>query len=811
MDFIGMHSFRLEGEIDEQLCRRACAELRQRLRAGETCRAEDVFHACPALLDHAEFAVEVIYTEFVAREASGYVELPEFWFGRFPQFRERLERLLHVHAQLAAVTPPEVPSKAPHASPARRVAGYEIVQELGRGGMGVVYLARQLQLNRLVAIKMVLAGAHADPVHSNRFIAEARAVARLHHPNIVQIYEVGEHEGCPFLALEYVEGGSLDKQQRGEPLEQRAAARLIETLARAIHHAHENGIVHRDLKPANILLQLASKESTAAKSTSRLAENASKRVAELDTKPDVDSNRSPLGRYTLAATGSRNSHADLVPKITDFGLAKDLADQNGLTRTGAVLGTPSYMAPEQARGGGQEIGPTTDVYSLGAILYELLTGRPPFKGDSAIEILEQVRYQEPPSVTQLQPGTALDLGTITHKCLSKEPWQRYATALALAEDLARYQADEPIRARPVSSLEQLFRWCRRQPAMAGMLAALIVVFLCGFVGVAWKWHDALVESAAKEEALKDEIRERRGKELALEKANANLYFHQVSLAEHEWAGNNVGYAERLLENCPQEMRQWEWNYLWGLCHLGFVRRRDPLASMLFLQFDPDGTCRAISLDPNRTKFWNVNTSAETGIGPFGLRWQGLVLLGRTGNSLAWPQDTGARPRFTMLAVEDRQPRVFNAVTGLMMDTFAPLQGDEQPTALSHDGRKIITQSQSEHLLRLRAARTGEELRRLPFSGKIGQGTMEYSRSWFKEIVFRPDDRQVAIATGGKILIWDLERDRLAAQLSPRHVTSVYALAYRPDGKRLASGGTESSVTLWDTDSWKEERSFVGHT
>jgi hypothetical protein len=302
------------------------------------------------------------------------------------------------------------------------VPGYEILAELGRGGMGVVYQARHIRLNRLVALKMVLHGSHASPADLVRFLAEAEAVAQLQHPHIVQIYETGQQAGLPFFSLEYVQGGTLAQRLQAGPLPPREAARLAETLARAVHHAHQHGVVHRDLKPSNVLLA-----------------------------------------------------EDGTPKITDFGLAKRVTQGSGLTATGAILGTPSYMAPEQA-GGKKDVTLLCDVYALGALLYEMVTGRPPFQAPTPMVTIMQVLTDEPVPPSRLQPGLPRDLETICLKCLQKEPHKRYASAAALADDLARYREDRPIVARPVSRPERAWRWCRRNPVVAGLIAL-------GMVGV----------------------------------------------------------------------------------------------------------------------------------------------------------------------------------------------------------------------------------------------------------------------------------------------------------------------------------------
>jgi hypothetical protein len=358
------------------------------------------------------------------------------------------------------------------------VPGYEILEELGRGGMGVVYKARQLNLRRTVALKIVPGGIHTGPKDLDRFRAEAAAIARLHHPNIVQIYDVGETAGRPYFVLEFVDGGSLAQHLQGRPQPARPAAQLVETLARAIHVAHASGVIHRDLKPANILLE----------------------------GPRV-SGPSPGG-------ASSPTPSFLTPKITDFGVAKcaggagDAPGLRGPTVTGEVLGTPGYMAPEQAMVPRQPVGPPADIYALGAILYELLTGRPPFTGETPLATVVQVLHSEPVSVTSLQPRVPRELETICHKCLRKEPRQRYASALELAEDLQRFLGGEPIRARPVGAVEKLWRWARRRPVPAGLVAAGLLAPAVALVTLsllsARLVRSSALESAAQQAELLEE-------------------------------------------------------------------------------------------------------------------------------------------------------------------------------------------------------------------------------------------------------------------------------------------------------------------
>ncbi len=338
---------------------------------------------------------------------------------------ERLDRLLYA--------PRSVPEEALNQFVQSIVSDYEILQPLGHGAMGLVFKARQLSLKRTVALKLIplVACTRADQLA--RFRQEAEALARLQHPNVVQVYDLGESGGWPYIAFEYVEGGNLKDKLGGMPQPPREAAQLVATLAQAVHYAHQRGVLHRDLKPANIL---------------------------------------------LTARG--------VPKISDFGLAKQLDAEHHHTDTGQLLGTPSYMAPEQAEGRRRDIGPALDVYALGAILYELLTGRPPFKGTTKLETLELVRTEEPVPPRQLQPRLPRDLETICLKCLRKEAGKRYASAAALGQDLERFLAGEPIQARPVRLAEKLIKWVRRRPAKAALIVAGLL--LAGMLIGAYVWQ-----------------------------------------------------------------------------------------------------------------------------------------------------------------------------------------------------------------------------------------------------------------------------------------------------------------------------------
>jgi tetratricopeptide (TPR) repeat protein len=434
-----------------ELAALARAELRRRWLRGDRVRVEDLLRECPALGDNREAVLDLIYVEFVVREDLGEKPTPQEYLDRFAEHAAALAVQFELHAAIAggslglsALDPAEHAGQdtaslgaggQPASSSPPPIPGYEILELLGKGGMGVVYKARQTALGRLVALKMILQASHAGPADRLRFHNEAEAVARLQHPNIVQVHEVGDHEGVPYFSLEFCAGGSLDRRLRGTPLPARQAAALVEKLARAAHAAHRANMVHRDLKPANILL-----------------------VEGLDV---------PLERCT--------------PKITDFGLAKRL-DATGPTRPGVVVGSPSYMAPEQARGNTGPVGPSADVYALGAILYELLTGRPPFTADTLEGTLYRVVHDEPTPLRRLQPRIPRDLETVCLECLHKDPRKRYPSAEALAEDLRRFGAGEPVMARPAGPVRRLVKWARRRPAAATLAAVTALLSLGILVG-----------------------------------------------------------------------------------------------------------------------------------------------------------------------------------------------------------------------------------------------------------------------------------------------------------------------------------------
>ena len=484
-------------------------------------RLEEYLSGYPELGPPAELPVSLIATEYRTRLLAGDRPQREDYLARFPVQRDELNELLARMGNEGTKGPQPAEPSWQLGTRVKYFGDYELLEEIARGGMGVVYKARQRSLNRIVALKMILAGQLAGEQDVQRFHAEAEAAAILDHPGIVPIYEVGEHEGQHFFSMGYVEGESLARRLASGPLAAKDAAELIVAVAEAVAYAHGNGVIHRDLKPANILLDCQ-------------------------------------GR----------------PRITDFGLAKRVSGEGGLTATGQVLGTPSYMPREQALGSLDQIRETADVYALGATLYALLTGRPPFQSANPMDTLLQVISAEPVSLRQLNAKLSRDLETICQKCLEKEPRRRYATAQELADELRRYLDGKPIRARPIGRVARAWRWCKRYPVVASLMSAVAVVLLGG-IGVST--HFAVVANGnarkAEENARKAEENARVAQDNAREAqdqaALSRLGAYNVQLARFdELAHRDPESAARLLqdtESCPMELRDFTWGLFWNYC------------------------------------------------------------------------------------------------------------------------------------------------------------------------------------------------------------------------------------------------------
>jgi WD40 repeat protein len=656
-------------------------------------------------------------------------------------------------AAAADTAVPAAERTLPAAEPSPKWLGrYEVLEELGRGGMGVVYKGYDPDLKRHVALKVILAGRHATPAESVRFHREAEAAARVRHPNLVQIYEIGQHDGLPFLAFEYAPGGGLDRFLRGEPQPTRTAAALVATLAAAVQACHAQGVVHRDLKPANILL-----------------------------------------------TGSGLAG----PKVTDFGLAKCLDGGPAVTASGAVAGTPSYMAPEQAAGRTEQVGPAADVYALGAILYELLVGRPPFRGGSAADTLVQVVQDDPVAPSRLRRGVPRDLETVCQKCLSKDPRRRYATAGELADDLSRFLDNVPVQARRAGAIERMARKARRNPVAAGLLVLAVVSLIGGTVAstiFAIQATDAATQAgqnaqdartneahAVNEKKKADEARAEA--DVAREQSRWGLYRAQM----HQ-AGQSRNYNRALTridallapwrpEPGVPDLRGWEWYYLNALGHQDLLSIPNG-TRVLDIAWSPDGDRLAAAGADGAVRVWWADGSPA---GTFGG-------VGRPVRCLAWSPDgmtlaTGGADGAVCLW--DPAGTFRRALPG-------PHKGPVRAVSWRPDGARLGSAGEADDRIVIRDPGGHEADHALSVQTGI--------RSHFNGVAWSPDWTRVAIWGRRGTCVADLSGDRPEVNIRGAPGDA----AWSPDGKRLTIGRSDLTIGVADATTGEIVATLYGH-